>query len=570
MIFVQSIHTLEIMKKHLLLFLLSLLTQASFAQDWTRTYSTYFGGSQSEDGFALVVDNDSNVYIAGSTRSQDFPITDLMIQESFGGGNTDGFIAKFNSNHNLEWATYIGGSSEDAIRALVIDDDAVYYIGNTESNDINMSSTTLQNGYGGGISDMMLGKLSFDGELIWSSYFGGNDSDEIDDAAFHDGKLYLMGNTRSQNLSMSSNAFRPEFTGVRDGILAVINNDGILEHCTYFGGNEGDFPGGISVSESGYIVLSGQTDSTTDLATSGAFSEELSSDTNGFLILLNPSYGLDWSTYFGGNVYDAIQEVLIVDNKTITVAGLTFSTDLPVSPSAIQSEYLDTNEAGDGFIAQFNLQGELVWCSYFGGNNYDSFTGLKSIQNRLVFSGITSSGDLNTVNAFQPNHSQYSEGFILILDNSQSVEMLTYYGGTGNDRIRSMDVHGNVVYAVGDAHSADSFNTEDAYQPNINGNYPDTFYSIFEEEKIVIGIQEKIKTPHIELFPNPATTQLQVSSQSQIDHIKIYNIAGKMMMTTPINSKQGTLILEHLPEGIYLARITTHEGVQNLPLIISH
>lgn len=58
------------------------------------TYGSYLGGTDTEVGGSIVVDAGRNVFIAGATRSSNFPATSNAFSQSYGGGYEDGFLAK--------------------------------------------------------------------------------------------------------------------------------------------------------------------------------------------------------------------------------------------------------------------------------------------------------------------------------------------------------------------------------------------------------------------------------------------------------------------------------------------
>ena len=63
-------------------------------------YSSYLGGKDTEFAFGIAVDGSFNAYVAGSTKSGDFPTTNAL-QPDFGGGGHDAFIAKISEGTKL-------------------------------------------------------------------------------------------------------------------------------------------------------------------------------------------------------------------------------------------------------------------------------------------------------------------------------------------------------------------------------------------------------------------------------------------------------------------------------------
>ncbi len=82
----------------------------------------------------IQVDRFGNAYIAGSAYLG-LPVSSTAFQKTFGGGNVDGYIFKLNATGSgLIWATYLGGSGDDYIQDLVLDQyGQVYVSGSTTS-----------------------------------------------------------------------------------------------------------------------------------------------------------------------------------------------------------------------------------------------------------------------------------------------------------------------------------------------------------------------------------------------------------------------------------------------------
>jgi hypothetical protein len=86
--------------------------------------STYLGGSNSDYGEDIAVDLSGNIFIAGYTRSIDFPYKDAL-QTLHGGGDYDAFVAKIDPNKTgqdqLVYSTYLGGIANDIAHGIAVD-----------------------------------------------------------------------------------------------------------------------------------------------------------------------------------------------------------------------------------------------------------------------------------------------------------------------------------------------------------------------------------------------------------------------------------------------------------------
>jgi hypothetical protein len=143
---------------------------AKFSPDATSLlYWTYLGGSQDEIGNAIAVDADGNAYIAGTTRSSDFPIANAA-QTSFGGGAgmTDAFVAKLGPDgSSLAFSSYLGSSGPDTGNGVALDlAGNIYVTGQSGSGDF-PTLGALQTAFGGDVDQ---------GETSFGSGFGQGDA----------------------------------------------------------------------------------------------------------------------------------------------------------------------------------------------------------------------------------------------------------------------------------------------------------------------------------------------------------------------------------------------------------
>lgn len=74
-------------------------------------------------------------------------------------------------------------------------------------------------------------------------------------------------------------------------------------------------------------------------------------------------------------------------------------------------------------------------------------------------------------------------------------------------------------------------------------------------------IESIAKTPELKIFPNPATTSINITSPSGIAAASIFSISGKKMNTTVslIGENSVTLDISELPSGIYLINVPNHK-----------
>lgn len=108
-------------------------------------YSTFLGGSDKDENYALALDKADNVYLTGYTVSDDFPLKNPLNQKEAGKG--DAFISKIDSTGKLLlYSTYMGGSRLDFCSGIAVDKEgSVYLTGYTASPDFPLKGSFQSN-----------------------------------------------------------------------------------------------------------------------------------------------------------------------------------------------------------------------------------------------------------------------------------------------------------------------------------------------------------------------------------------------------------------------------------------
>jgi YVTN family beta-propeller protein len=129
----------------------------------TLVYSTYLGGSGTDEGAGIAVDSSGNAYVTGGTTSTNFPgVSSSSVQSVYGGGTGDAFVAELNpAGSALVYSTYLGGNDADVARGIKLDsENNVYIAGYTSSTNFPLGAQPVQSTYGGGTYDAFIAKLS--------------------------------------------------------------------------------------------------------------------------------------------------------------------------------------------------------------------------------------------------------------------------------------------------------------------------------------------------------------------------------------------------------------------------
>lgn len=132
-------------------------------------YATYLGGVDVEQGSGVAVDASGNAFVAGFTRSDDFPILNAL-QTTFGGGTCgpdacpDAFVTELDATGSgLVYSTYLGGDETDFGQAIAVNtSNDAFVTGSTASHNFPPTVGVVQVARGGGApaGDAFIAKIA--------------------------------------------------------------------------------------------------------------------------------------------------------------------------------------------------------------------------------------------------------------------------------------------------------------------------------------------------------------------------------------------------------------------------
>jgi hypothetical protein len=205
-------------------------------------FSALFGGTNEDVNTDLSIDPLGNAFVVGNTFSTDFPVVAPI--QSVNNGTFDAFITRIaGDGSSILFSTYLGGHLEEYANSIVVGGAGnVFITGVTWSNDFPQLNPIHGMGYPGR-GDTFVVRHSMVGNLIWSTYLGGNNLEfgnalDVDDV----GRPVVVGSTYSSNFPLV-NAFQTTLHGGPDAFVSRVNHAGtLLEFSTYLGGDSG-YPG---------------------------------------------------------------------------------------------------------------------------------------------------------------------------------------------------------------------------------------------------------------------------------------------------------------------------------------
>ena len=313
-----------------------------FSPDGTSlVYSTFIGGNGEDSGNSIALDTAGNAYIAGFSGSTDLPVTPSCFQGNNAGGE-DAFAAKINSGGTgFGYLTYLGGNSNDRANSIAVDQAGYAYVtGFTTGNTFPATSGAYRTS-GAGNKDVFITKINQQGTgLVYSTYAGGSSDDEGNAIAVDmAGSAYIAGDTYSGDFSgMGTGSEQPNKNALSDAFVIKLNASGsAFAYGTYLGGNGIDIAYSITVDPSGNAYTAGLTQST-DFPVVNPVQPSLGPAIGkAFVSMLSPSgTSLAFSTYIGGNGYQAAQGVALDPQFNIFITGWTDAVDYPVTALSYQ------------------------------------------------------------------------------------------------------------------------------------------------------------------------------------------------------------------------------------------
>ena len=342
-------------------------------------FSSYLGGSRSDRAYGIAVDASGNAYISGATLSDNFPISNAY-QSRFGGGLGDTFITKVTAAGTIAFSTYLGGSGHEESYDIGVDADGdIVVTGYTSSQNFPTVNALARN-FLGGTDDIFVAKFNSSATaLIFSTYFGGNGSDNgVRLALDTDKKIYVTGYTTSENFPLKSPA-QGFNAGLFDAFLLKLLPDGQTADFSTYIGAEGT-EGGVSVAvdADGFIYLTGFTDSLQFFSVN-AVQSVFGGSRDAFLMKISPTAeAVIYSTYLGGGGFEGGVSVALDSAGNAYVTGYTNSVFFPVVANAFQSEIAGGQDAFIARIDADDIKTSTAYAFPNGGGSRTSTAGLSS------------------------------------------------------------------------------------------------------------------------------------------------------------------------------------------------
>jgi hypothetical protein len=348
------------------------------------TWSTYWGGKQTTGSIGdsandVLVDEAGYLYVAGTVEGVNSLITPGAYQLVQGGD--DIFVAKLEqAGGHVVYSARIGSSGTDNGMAIDVDEQGRATVVGWAGQSVTNFPTTpgaFDTETTGFRRPAVVFRLSADGgTLEYSTYLEsslGANARAVKVAA--SGSAIVAGQAHAEDFPTTPGAYNTTGYQPEDAFVTRLDPTGsFLEWSTFLGGAGVDPPLDMAIDDQEQVVVVGYTGSPDFPTTPGVVGPSFIGQWDGFATKFSSDgSSLIWSTFLGGTDIEQTHEVGLLPSGDVVLAGMTESTDFPVTPGAFQQVNTSTTSPpADAFLARLDASAEnLSYATYLGGEGPD-------------------------------------------------------------------------------------------------------------------------------------------------------------------------------------------------------
>jgi hypothetical protein len=338
----------------------------------------------------------------------------------------------------LVYSTYIGGLSNDLMRAIAVDGTGAVYIAGRSQAGYPTTVGAYQTVHGG-MGDVIVTKLNATGTgLVYSTYIGGAGIDDARAIAVDGtGAAYVAGYFQGGGAyPTTAGAYQTVFGGGHDVVVTKLNAAGTaLVYSTYIGGVGFDEAYGIAVDATGAAYITGNSTSNNYPTTAGAYQTLYGGGWDTFVTKLNAmGNALVYSTYIGGGASEFANAIAVDGAGAAYIAGYSSSGGYPTTAGTYQTVY---GGLDDVIVSKLNATGTaLLYSTYIGGGASERAHGIAlDATGAAYIAGYSNGSYPTTAGAYQTVHGGAIDVIVTKLNATGTALVYSTYIGGGTTQM---------------------------------------------------------------------------------------------------------------------------------------
>ena len=484
---------------------------------WERS----LGGTSAEIPFCVNQTADGGFIVAGYSLSGGGEVND-------NNGGRDIWVVKLDANGTIVWENNYGGTANDEARALEQTSDGGYIIIGSSNSD-NFAGVDNYNDF----NDIVVLKLDDLGQLQWGKFFG---------TASNDMGYSIKQTTDSGYIATGYVGAGSHF----DAWAAKLDASGNIDSnwsTTVFGGpdygtaiNPRFYSDGfysVDVASDGYVV-------------SGFTQRENASGNpqNEFWIVKFDMTGtIQWDTVLGGSFSEEAFAIKTCNDGGYVLAGNTSSDD---------GDITENNGLRDYWIVKLQANGDVEWQKSYGGSQFDEAVSIdQTLDNGFVVLGYAKSNDGDVSSSITPSTNGDKDYWLIKLDSTGNLEWEKSFGGSADDdgfSVKQTSDGGFILAGLTTSSNVD-------IDPSDRGGSSDFWVVKLEPENLSIASFDNEEG--INIYPNPASETIYITTNFSVDIIRVHDILGKVVYT---ENDIKEIDISTFQQGIYFLEIQSQNS----------
>lgn len=497
---------------------ISLIFSVALAQ-FNINYNWSYGGSHNDGNYnSHTFEWSSGRFITATSKvSTDGDITNFQ-------GLQDIWILMHDSGGNILWQKSFGGSANEYPTDLLINKSKEFIIvGTTNSNDGHFNAQDT-------LGDAFIIKTDSIGNMLWVRSFGGSGLDVFTEVTEDNlGNLYVVGHSSSFDGDVLNNH------GDLDYWVLKLDSSGVILWNKSIGGSGREWFPSILYDTTGYIILSGSSDSNDSsfIITKG-YSDAV-------LVKIDTSGSIQWIKNFGGDMAESAVSVVDGIWGGYIFTGFAYSNNGDAGLG---------NGSSDLWLVKLDTSGNIIWSKRYGGSKRESGLKISSSNNHYKVLGNTESDD-GDVSGFHYNGSSYRwDMWYLELDSNGDLLWNRCFGSNWDDYEGDLTLLSDgSTLITGSVPEADG----DVTFVHGNNGYLDLWVVNFS---LPINLNYTVlQTDEITVFPNPFFNKVNIcfddDSREVYKEISIRDVIGNVVYSGNGFWNNLSIDLSTLPSGSY-------------------